>query len=124
LFLTRAVNLYPANRAQPISAELDFSDQTGVAIRGTFDWAHSGPPVWDMLFETDDGPLSLTQHGGALSIAGVVQPLRPQAQYRDVYEHFASLIARGQSDVDEAPMQHVADAFLCGDRRLVEPFED
>jgi D-galactose 1-dehydrogenase len=123
-FLTRAINLYPANRAQPISAELTFTDRSGAAIRGTFDWGHSGPSVWDMRIETDDGPLVLTQHGGAMSIAGVAQPLPPQTQYRDVYAHFAGLIASGRSDVDETPLQHVADAFLCGEQRLVEPFED
>ena len=26
------------------------------------------------------------------------------------------------SDVDEAPLRHVADAFLCAEQRLVEPF--
>ena len=124
VFLTRATLSYPANRAQPIAAELSFSDPAGAAITGTFDWRHSGPSVWDMRFDTDGGPLALTQHGGALSLAGVEEPLPPQAQYRDVYRHFAGLIASGTSDVDEAPLQLVADAFLCGEHRLVEPFED
>ena len=30
----------------------------------------------------------------------------------------------GESDVDLAPFQLVADAFLLGRRRTVEPFED
>lgn len=124
IFLTRATLSYPANRAQPITADLGFSDVTGAAITGTFDWRHSGPSVWDMRFDTDGGPVVLSQHAGALSLAGVAEPLPPQAQYRELYRHFAGLIASGTSDVDEAPLQLVADAFLCGEHRLVEPFED
>jgi D-galactose 1-dehydrogenase len=124
VFLTGAVLAYPAGRAQPITADLAFSDPSGAAITGTFDWSHSGPSIWEMRFETDAGPVALTQHAGALSLAGVDHPLPPQAQYRDLYRHFAALIASGASDVDEAPMQLVADAYLCGERRLVAPFED
>jgi len=123
-FLTGATLSYPANRGGPIAADLGFSDLAGAAITGTFDWRHSGPAVWDMRFDTDGGPVALTQHGGALSLAGVEEPLPRQAQYPEVYRHFAGLIASGTSDVDEAPLQHVADAFLCGEHRLVEPFED
>jgi D-galactose 1-dehydrogenase len=123
VFLTGADLSYPANRDMPIAAALDFGDLTGTRISGTFDWRQAGPPTWEMRFATDDGLLEVTQHFGAMSVGGVVQTLGPQAQYRGVYEHFASLIAAGASDVDEAPLQIVADAFLCGDRRLVEPFE-
>jgi D-galactose 1-dehydrogenase len=123
LILSRAMHFYPANRAQPAAAELSFSDQTGAKIEGVFDWRHSGPSIWDMRFDTDGGPLLLTQHGGALSIAGAVEPLRPQGQYPDIYRHFAGLIAAGRSDVDEAPLRLVADAFLCAEQRTVEPFD-
>jgi D-galactose 1-dehydrogenase len=124
IFLTRAELSYPANREAPIAADLTFGDPAGAAIQASFDFRQPGPPTWDMRFDTDDGPLVLTQHCGALSIGGVPHVLGPQAQYRGVYEHFAGLIASGASDVDEAPLQHVADAFLCGERRLVEAFED
>jgi len=122
-FLTRADLSYPANRDTPIAADLDFGDLTGTRISGAFDWRQAGPPTWEMRFATDDGLLEVTQHFGAMSVGGVAQAFGPQAQYRGVYGHFASLIAAGASDVDEAPLQIVADAFLCGERQLVEPFE-
>ena len=41
---------------------------------------------------------------------------------RALYRHFAELIANGVSDVDLSPLVHVADAFMLGRRRDVEPF--
>ncbi len=41
-----------------------------------------------------------------------------------LYRRFRELAASGGSDVDLAPLQLVADAFLLGRRRTVEPFED
>ena len=124
VFLTGAVLSHPANREMPIAADLTFGDLAGTRLAGTFDWRQPGPPVWEMRFETDAGLLEVTQHFGAMHIDGVAQAFAPQSQYRGVYEHFANLIVAGASDVDEAPLQIVADAFLCGERRLVEPFED
>ena len=45
-----------------------------------------------------------------------------QAEYRGVYRRFVELIANGVSDVDLSPLVHVADAFMLGRRRDVEPF--
>ena len=39
-----------------------------------------------------------------------------------IYRRFVELIANGVSDVDLSPLVHVADAFLLGRRRDVEPF--
>jgi len=46
----------------------------------------------------------------------------PSTEYANLYAHFAELIRRGRADVDIAPLQLVADAFLCGRRVDVEPF--
>ena len=45
-----------------------------------------------------------------------------QAEYRGIYRRFVELIANGVSDVDLSPLVHVADAFMLGRRRDVEPF--
>ena len=37
---------------------------------------------------------------------------------------FTSLIRAGLSEVDVAPLRLVADAFLCGRTKTVEPFHD
>ena len=48
----------------------------------------------------------------------------PKAEYPAIYRRFIELIANGVSDVDLSPLVHVADAFMLGRRRDVEPFED
>jgi D-galactose 1-dehydrogenase len=47
-----------------------------------------------------------------------------EAEYRGLYRRFVELTATGTSDVDLAPLRLVADAFLLGRRRTVEPFQD
>ena len=44
------------------------------------------------------------------------------AEYEGIYRRFAELLARGESEVDAAPFQLVADAFLVGRRVVTEPF--
>jgi D-galactose 1-dehydrogenase len=46
------------------------------------------------------------------------------AEYAGLYRRFIELAATGETDVDLAPFQLVADAFLLGRRRTVEPFDD
>jgi D-galactose 1-dehydrogenase len=46
------------------------------------------------------------------------------AEYAGLYRRFRELATTGESDVDLAPLQLVADAFLLGRRRIVEPFEE
>jgi D-galactose 1-dehydrogenase len=47
-----------------------------------------------------------------------------KSEYRLIYRRFVELIANGVSDVDLSPLVHVADAFLLGRRRDVEPFDE
>ena len=44
-------------------------------------------------------------------------------EYPALYARMAELVRQGASDVDLAPMVHVADAFLLGRRTAVEDFE-
>jgi D-galactose 1-dehydrogenase len=123
-YLTKATLDVPQNRAAPIAADLAFVDTAGAEIAAVFDWRQSGPPTWDMRVETDTGPLTLSNGGTGLAIGGVAQSLPPEAEYRGLYEHFAALVAQRRCEVDLSPLRHVADAFLRGEHRLVEPFED
>ena len=52
---------------------------------------------------------------------GVVDAMKEE--YPALYRQFVALTAKGESDVDLAPLQIVADAFLLGRRRAVEAFE-
>lgn len=121
-FLTRAELSFPRNRAAPIAADLAFSDEAGTAIRAEFDWRQTGPQTWDIRLETDAGRLTLSAGGSRLVHDDRILVDEKQAEYRGIYRHFVELIANGVSDVDLSPLVHVADAFLLGRRRDVEPF--
>jgi len=45
-------------------------------------------------------------------------------EYPRLYAHFAGLIRQRAGDVDVGPLRLVADAFLRGTVRTVEPFID
>ncbi len=123
-FLVRAELSFPRGRTAPIAADLTFSDNTGAPIRAEFDWRQSGPQRWDISVETDAGSLVLSGGGSRLVGNGRILVDERPAEYRAVYQRFVDLIARGGSDVDLSPLVHVADAFLLGRRREVEPFVD
>lgn len=121
-FLKSATLSFPENRHTPIAANLSFTDSRGTEIGAEFDWRQTGPQTWDIDIVTEDGTLSLQKGGSLLSIDGVQQPCPPEAEYRGVYERFAQLIAEEKSDVDIAPLRHVADAFLLGRHERVASF--
>ncbi|NBC36965.1 Gfo/Idh/MocA family oxidoreductase [Novosphingobium sp. FSY-8] len=120
---TQAVLYVPANRDAPIAADVAFTDVSGTQMSMNMDWRETGAPTWDITVETDDGTLRLSV---AIGHARLVLPHAlhegPDREYAALYARFARLIADGISDVDVAPLRHVADAFLLGQRRLVEPF--
>jgi D-galactose 1-dehydrogenase len=122
IFLTEAELSFPENRAAPIAASLAFSDATGLPIRAEFDWRQTGPQTWDIRVETDAGPLVLSSGGSRLVHDGRTLVDEKQAEYRGIYRRFVELIGNGVSDADLSPLVHVADAFMLGRRRTVEPF--
>jgi len=124
VFLTKAELSFPANRAAPIAADLDFSDATGLPIRAEFDFRQTGPQTWDIRVETDAGLLTLSSGGAQLFHDGRPLIVEKEAEYPGIYRHFVDLIGSGASDVDLTPLAHVADAFMLGRRNIVEPFED
>jgi D-galactose 1-dehydrogenase len=121
-FLTQAELSFPQNRAAPIAADLVFSDDTGLPIRAEFDWRQTGPQTWDISVDTDAGRLTLSSGGSHLVHDDHVLVDEKQAEYRGIYRRFVELITNGVSDVDLSPLAHVADAFMLGRRREVEPF--
>jgi D-galactose 1-dehydrogenase len=125
--LTRARLTFPANRQAPSAADLAFEIARGAQIAAEFDFLHPGEPCWDIDVATDDGRLLLSKGGAELSIDGAPAPGAASAdpaypEYAPLYAHFARLIAEGRSDVDVAPLRHVADAFMLGERIEGPPF--
>ena len=76
------------------------------------------------MVETDEGLLTLSGGGARLVASGKVLADAVEAEYRGLYRRFVELTTTATSDVDLTPLRLVADAFLLGRRRTVEPFED
>ena len=123
-FLKSAELFVPANRHNPIAANLDFSDALGTPIRAEFDWRFGPQELWQIEVTTPDGLLHLSQGGKFLKIDGEVKDIGGEREYPSLYDRFFELISTGSSDVDVSPLQHVADAMLLGKRHEVETFED
>jgi len=123
-FLTAARLDFPENRDAPIAAALDFRMADGTPLTAELDWRQTGPQSWDIVAETDAGPVELANGGAKLTVGGRVLQDAPEAEYPGLYRRFAEIIRAGRSDVDLAPLQHVADAFMLGKRNVVEAFTD
>jgi len=123
-FLTRAELSFPRNRAAPIAADLSFADEAGVHIDASFDWRQTGPQTWDIRIETDAGRVTVASGGRRLIHGERTLVDAEKAEYPAIYQRFLELIANGVSDVDLSPLVHVADAFMLGERRDVDPFND
>ena len=129
LFVKRAELLFPANREAPIAATFAFHDGSGEAELGfaEFDWRQTGPQSWDILVGTGDGTaLRLSEGGHRLEVDGQAVDAEGDGagEYGLIYRAFDRLLREGRSEVDAAPLRLVADAFLVGRRREVEPFND
>jgi len=118
--LTSATLTYPENRQTPIAATLAFSHN----VTADFDWRQTGPQTWDIEVETTDGHLALRMGGNLLEIDGT--PVQGEnsimGEYPALYARMADLVRSGASEVDLAPMVHVADAMTLGRREVTEAF--
>lgn len=116
--LTAATLTFPANRQTPIAAALTFSG----GVTADFDWRQEGPQTWDIAVETTAGTLTLRMGGSQLSTSDGLSAQGPDREYPNLYAHMAALVRSGTSDVDLAPMTHVADALTLGRRDVTEAF--
>lgn len=124
LFVRSAVLDFPSNRAAPIAAEIELADASGLAIHAEFDFRQAGSPRWDILCETEAGPVKLSKGGRQLRDGNTPVVDAADEEYPALYRRFVRLISEGKSDVDLTPLQLVADSFMLGRRRVVEAFED
>ena len=115
---------FPANRDAPVAARVDFAGPDRLPVSMELDWLQTGPQSWDIEAETDAGHMVLSSGGAKLAIDGRVLSEAKEREYPALYERFAELVRAGASDVDLAPLQHVADAFMLGRRIVVDPFYD
>ena len=113
----------PRNRCTPIAAELHLRSLADVPVHAAFDWRQSGPQIWSLTVATDSGRLQLSQGGAVMQVdEGPRLAALPQ-EYAGIYERFATLMQRGESDVDLLPLRLVADAFMRCRSQAVEAFD-
>ena len=124
VIMDRSVLEVPANCAAPIAAQLELHCEAGARVRADFDFRQTGLQTWEIVVETDAGTLLLEEGGSKLTLPGAPPQTYADTEYAALYAHFAELVAQGESNVDLAPITLVADAFLLGEQRRVEPFYD
>lgn len=124
LFITAATLEFPENRDAPIAATIAFTDAHKLAVSAEFDWRQTGKQSWDIVAQTDAGEMVLSEGGAKLSIDGKIVHEEPEQEYPMLYKRFSEIIKAKTSDVDLAPLRHVADAFMLGRRKFVEAFHD
>ncbi len=126
MFVKSANLFYPENRDTPIAASLAFRSTAATAdapLTAEFDWRQEGEQSWNIDVETEAGlKLRLTHGGSRLLVDGAASVAAPMREYEGIYEHFAALLARAESEMDASPFQLVGDAFLVGSRKSVAPF--
>ena len=113
---------FPKNCETPIAANLVLADPGGAPINMELDFLQTGPQTWDIVIDTDAGQLKLALGGKSMWVDD--RPVRTPdiPEYASLYAHFAELVRARRCDVDVAPLQLVADAFLCGRRLEVAAF--
>lgn len=124
LMVQKSTLEFPENKKQPIAASIAMRTVEGAPVTAEFDWRQEGPQTWDITVQTNEGELRLSKGGSELYIKGTEQASGPDREYAGIYERFAHLIRSRQSDTDYQPLRIVADSFLCGERKVVAPFED
>ncbi len=118
--LKSGVMQVPTNRQTPISAELTF---TG-GVTASLDWLKDGEQLWQMQFTATDGTVvELFDGGNRCVVDGVDQPIAVLGEYPALYARMADLVAKGQSDVDLAPMVHVSDIMILCHRESAPAFD-
>ena len=114
---------YPANCHTPIAAQLAMVGPAGVPTSMTLDFLQEGAACWDIVVETDCGKLVLSEGGNQACVDQRRLPVAgASSEYSRLYAHFARLVQERRLDVDMAPLQVVADAFLTGRRIVVGEF--
>ncbi|NVP54364.1 Gfo/Idh/MocA family protein [Mycoplana rhizolycopersici] len=124
VFIAKATLEFPENRDAPIAADITFTDADGLDLSAEFDWRQTGKQSWDIVADTEAGQMMLSEGGAKLSIDGVLKHEEPEQEYPMLYKRFAEIVHAGKSDVDLAPLRHVADAFMLGRRKFVDAFHD
>lgn len=126
VFVEKARLVFPANRQTPVDVEIGFKSAAPhqPELSAGFNWLEESGEIWTFTILTGAGNRLLLEGGGrSLSINGDVVLAHGDVEYAAMYAHFATLLDRGQSDVDAAPLRLMSDVFLLGARENGPDFE-
>ncbi|WP_193337321.1 Gfo/Idh/MocA family protein [Devosia beringensis] len=126
VFVAASKLTFPANRQTPIDAEITFKSGQAhqPALSAGFNWLEENGEIWTIRFETGTGDVVRLEGGGrTLRVNDEVVLQHGDGEYAAMYDHFADLLDRHQTDVDAAPLRLMADVFLMGARVNGPDFE-
>jgi D-galactose 1-dehydrogenase len=125
VFVDSARLKFPANRQTPVDVEIAFKSAQPhrPQMSAGFNWLEESGEIWTIAIETNEGSkLRLEKGGTVLLVNGEEQVAEPSTEYEQIYDRFAKLLKKGESEMDGSPLLLVADAFLLGARENVEEF--
>jgi len=117
---------FPENRQTPVDVEIAFKsgEPHQPQMSAGFNWLEESGEIWTIRFETPKGDvLKLEKGGTVLRVNDEIVVQNPSEEYEGIYQRFAALLERGESDVDAAPLRLMADVFLLGARENGPAFE-
>ena len=109
---------FPNNKFTPIAASVRFSGNLTMDL----DWLNVGHQIWKMTLHAGNDVVILTDGGNRCIINDSEVEGTLLEEYPALYHKMAALVREGGSDVDLAPMVHVADAMTLGKRVNVAAF--
>lgn len=126
VFVERSRLTFPANRQTPVDADIVFKSGQPhrPSLSAGFNWLEESGEIWTIRFQTGTGDEVKLENGGRkLSINGQVVLEHGDAEYAGIYDRFADLLDRHESDVDAAPLRLMSDVFLMAARENGPDFE-
>jgi D-galactose 1-dehydrogenase len=126
VFIDSATLTYPSNRQTPVDVEINFKtgDADGPDLSAGFNWLEGDQEVWTFTIATGKGQTLKLRNGGAiLDIDGQETVNEKPREYEGIYAHFAELLKSGKSDIHDAPLRLIADAFFVGRRETGPVFD-
>jgi D-galactose 1-dehydrogenase len=123
IFVQAADLFIPSNCETPIAATARLASGEAEFV-AEFDFRYSGENLWDIALETDRGTARLSAWGNTLGAdLGDPASVVLDEEYVSIYRRFDHLIGERRSDVDQRPLQLVADIFLIGRHFPADPFD-
>ncbi|MEO5807535.1 Gfo/Idh/MocA family oxidoreductase [Devosia sp.] len=126
VFVESAKLTFPSNRQTPVDVEMVFKSAEAhkPVLSGGFNWLEESGEIWTIRFETLKGDVLKLEGGGrTLRINEEVVLQHGDLEYSAMYDHFAGLLKKHESDVDAAPLRLMSDVFLMGARENGPAFE-